>query len=111
MPKKIVEAALFMSPKPITSKELSKITGFPEKQVEEKLEELMLDYENEGKGVEITRDPEGWGMRVKPGILPQVAHLTPYSDLKDGHKRTLALVAYKEPIKQSEWDRIFGEKK
>jgi segregation and condensation protein B len=110
MPKRIVEAALFMSPKPVTTKELSKITGFPEGQVEERLEELQKDYDSENKGVEITRDPEGWGMRVKPGILPQVAHLTPYSDLKDGHKRTLALVAYKEPIKQSDIIRIQGNK-
>ncbi|MCK5018357.1 MAG: SMC-Scp complex subunit ScpB, partial [Candidatus Peribacteraceae bacterium] len=109
-PKKVIEAALFMSPKPITSKEIAKMTGFPERHVEERLEELRTDYENDCKGVEITRDPEGWGMRVKPGILPQVAHLTPYSDLKEGHKRTLALVAYKEPIKQSKVIKIQGNK-
>ncbi|MCK4531484.1 MAG: SMC-Scp complex subunit ScpB, partial [Candidatus Aenigmarchaeota archaeon] len=47
---------------------------------------------------------------VKTDLLPKVAHLTPYSDLKDGHKRTLALIAYKEPIKQSEIVRIQGNK-
>ena len=108
MPKKIIEAALFMSSRPMTSEELSKITGHPADRVEEKLEELVKEYE--GKGIEIIRNPEGWWMRVKPEILPKVSHLTPYSDLKDGHKRTLALVAYKEPIKQSEVVRIQGNK-
>ncbi len=108
MPKKLIEAALFMSSRPMTSEEISKITGFPAKRVEERLEELRKEYE--GKGIEIVRNPDGWNMRVKPDILPKVAHLTPYSDLKDGHKRTLALVAYREPIKQSEVVRIQGNK-
>lgn len=108
MPKKIIEAALFMSSRPMSSQEISKITGFPSEHVEERLEELRKEYE--GKGVEIVKNPDGWGMQVKPDILPKVAHLTPYSDLKDGHKRTLALVAYKEPIKQSEVVRIQGNK-
>jgi segregation and condensation protein B len=108
MPKKLIEAALFMSSRSLTSAELSKITGFPQEKVEKRLEELRKEYE--GKGFEIVRNPEGWGMRVKPDILPKVAHLTPYSDLKDGHKRTLALVAYKEPVRQSEIVRIQGNK-
>jgi segregation and condensation protein B len=92
----------------MTSEEISKLTGFPADRVEQRLEELRKEYE--GKGVEIVRNPDGWGMRVKPDLLPKVAHLTPYSELKDGHKRTLALVAYKEPIKQSEVVRIQGNK-
>ncbi len=70
----------------------------------------MKEYENEAKGVEVISNPEGWHMRVKPDVLPKVAHLTPYSDLKDGHKRTLALVVYKEPVKQSEVVHIQGNK-
>lgn len=108
MPKKIIEAALFMSTRPMTTKELSKISGHPPERVEERLEELRKDYE--GKGFEVIRSPDGWNMRVAPDLLPKVAHLTPYSELRDGHKRTLALVAYKEPIKQSEVVRIQGNK-
>ncbi len=108
MPKKLIEAALFMSSRALTAAELSKITGFPQERVEKRLEELRKEYE--GKGFGIVKNPEGWGMRVKPDILPKVAHLTPYSDLRDGHKRTLALVAYREPVKQSEIIRIQGNK-
>jgi segregation and condensation protein B len=110
MPKKLVEAALFMSSRPLSIEEVSKITGVPTKNVQKILEDLRKEYEKNAKGIEIICLPDGWQMRVKPELLPKVAHLTPYSDLKEGHKRTLALVAYKEPIKQSEVVRIQGNK-
>ena len=108
IPKKLIEAALFMASRSMSTEEISKITGFPSDRLEQRLEELRKEYE--GKGIEVVKNPEGWGMRVKTDLLPKVAHLTPYSDLKDGHKRTLALIAYKEPIKQSEIVRIQGNK-
>ena len=110
MSKKLIEAALFMSSRPMTAEEIAKITGVTPANVRKLLDDLSKEYENEAKGVEIISNPEGWHMRVKPDILPKVAHLTPYSDLKDGHKRTLALVAYKEPVKQSEVVHMQGNK-
>jgi len=108
MSKKLIEAALFMSSRPMTPEEIAKITGVPVRSLEKHLTQLQKEYAE--KGVEIIRGPEGWYMRVKPELLPKVAHLTPYSDLKDGHKRTLALVAYKEPVKQSDVVHIQGNK-
>jgi segregation and condensation protein B len=108
MSKKLIEAALFMSSRPMTHEEIAKITGVPVRSLEKHLAQLQKEYAE--KGVEIIRGPEGWYMRVKPELLPKVAHLTPYSDLKDGHKRTLALVAYKEPVKQSDVVHIQGNK-
>jgi segregation and condensation protein B len=108
--RKLIEAALFMSSRPMSAEEISKLTRVPPGDVEKTLGILSREYDGEGKGVEVVRIPEGWEMRVRPDILPKVAHLTPYSDLKDGHKRTLALVAYKEPVKQSDIVRIQGNK-
>jgi len=109
MPKRLIEAALFMSSRPLGLKEISRITGISSLgHIEEKLDELTKEYGE--RGIEIIRNPEGWNMRVRPDLLPKVAHLTPYSELKDGHKRTLALVVYREPIKQSEVIRLQGNK-
>lgn len=107
--KKLLEAALFMSPKPLTLNDLAKITkvnslGY----VKNLLEELANEYS--GSGLEISNNPQGWYMQVRQEVLPEVAHLTPYSDLSEGCKRTLAIVLYKEPVKQSEIIKMQGNK-
>ena len=109
MPKRIIEAALFISSRPLKLEELAKIAGIASLgHVKDLLEELREEYRE--RGIEIVENVDGWYMQVKNEILPMVAHLTPYSDLSEGHRRTLALIAYKEPIKQSEIVRLQGNK-
>lgn len=109
IPKRLIEAALFMSSKPLTTEDLSKLTGIASMgKIEESIEELRKEYGD--RGFEIVRSSEGWSMEVRSEILPKVAHLTRYSDLSGGHKRTLALIAYREPVKQSEIVRMQGNK-
>jgi segregation and condensation protein B len=109
IPKRLIEAALFMSSRPLTTEDLSKLTGIGSLgKIEERLEELRKEYE--GRGFEIVRTPEGWSMEVRSEMLPKVAHLTRYSDLSGGQKKTLALIAYREPVKQSEIVRMQGNK-
>lgn len=111
MHRKLIEAALFMASRPLGIREISKITGIASLgEIERMLGEIRDDYEKAGKAIEIVSEPEGWSMQVKSEFLPKVAHLTRYSDLADGHKRTLALVVYKEPVKQSEIIKIQGNK-
>jgi len=109
MHKKLIEAALFMTNRPLKIKELSKIIdvnslGY----VREVIEELKNEYQE--RGIEIIEFPDGWMMHVRQEFLNKVKHLTPYSDLAEGHKRALAIIAYKEPIKQSELIKIQGNK-
>lgn len=109
MHKKLVEAALFMSPKPLDLNDLGKITGINSLgYLKELLDNLQKDYED--RGLEITKTQDGWHMQVKQELLSKVSHLTPYSDLPEGCKRTLALVVYKEPVKQAEIIKIQGNK-
>jgi segregation and condensation protein B len=107
--KKLIEAALFMASKPLDLNSLSKITGIGSLGLlKEMVEELQNDYGE--RGIEIIHNPEGWSMHVRPGLLDRVAHLAPHSDLPNGCKRTLALIAYKEPAKQSDLIKIQGNK-
>jgi len=108
MPKHLVEAALFVADRPLKVEELSKATGVNVGHVAKVLGELQGEYE--GRALEIAETPEGWHMRVRHDVLPRVAHLTPHSDLTEGCKRTLALILYKEPVKQSEIIKIQGNK-
>jgi len=109
MHKKIIEAALFMTSKPLSLREISKIAGIKSLgYIREIIEELGNEYT--GRGIKITQFPNGWMMQVRDDLLDKVSHLTPYSDLAEGHKRSLAIIAYKEPIKQSELIKIQGNK-
>jgi segregation and condensation protein B len=76
--------------------------------VKQQLEELKAQYGE--RGIEVVSTDRGWHLQVKPAVLPSVAHLTPYSDLSEGSKRTLALVVYKEPVKQADIINIQGSK-
>lgn len=106
---KVIEAALFISARPLTLDYLGKVSGMNSLGVvRESLEKLQKNYEN--KGLEIIKTPHGWAMQVRQDLLDKVAHLTPYYDLSEGCKRTLAIIAYKEPVKQSEIIRMQGNK-
>jgi len=105
----LIEAALFMSPKPLNMEELMRATGIGSLgYLKETLKDLQKDYSE--KGLEILENPEGWHMKVRKEYLPRVAHLTPNADLSEGCKKALALIIYKEPFKQSELIRIQGTK-
>ena len=105
----LIEAALFMSPKPLTMDDLMKATGIGSLgYLKETLRDLQKDYTE--KGLEIAENSEGWHMKVKKEYLPRVAHLTPNADLSEGCKKALALIIYKEPFKQSDLIKIQGTK-
>ena len=105
----VAEAALFLSPKPLMIDELARIMGVSSLgYVKETLEKLAKDYES--RGIEIVSSPAGWEMQVKPGYLNSVAHLAPYADLSEGPKRALALILFKEPLKQSDLIKMQGNK-
>ena len=109
MQKKILEAALFMAPKPLDLNDLAKIAGVSSLgYVKNTLTELQKDYSE--KGIEIVNTPQGWQMQVRQELLPRVSHLAPHSDISEGSKRTLALVVYIEPINQADVIRIQGNK-
>src|SRR3989338_7489127 len=107
--KNLVEAALFMATKPLQLGELIRITGMGSlgylKGVIKNLQEEYVE-----RGLEIVDTPEGLQMKVKKEYLPRVANLTPHSDLSEGHKKTLGLVIYKEPLKQSDLVKVQGTK-
>lgn len=107
--KNLIESALFMATKPLQLDELIRISGIGSLgYLKDAIKGLQKDYSE--KGLEIIETPEGWQMKVKKEYLPSVASLTPHSDLSEGCKKTLALVLYHEPLKQSELVKTQGTK-
>lgn len=100
--KALLEAALFVTDKPLSLERLSKIVGVgSEEEVKQLLTEIKQELGVESRGIELVETPEGYELRVKTEYRERVAKLAPLADLSDGMLRTLAIVAAKQPVKQS----------
>ncbi|MEM5836596.1 MAG: SMC-Scp complex subunit ScpB [Candidatus Aenigmatarchaeota archaeon] len=108
--KALVEAALFVSDKPLSVEKLSKVLGISSKEIEEILAEMQAELQSNERGIELVSTPEGFEFRIKQPYREKVASLAPFADLSDGMMRTLAIVALKQPIKQSTIVKYQGNK-
>ena len=109
--KALLEAALFMSPDPLTLNILSKVTGITSRrELKDILEQIKQEHEIDTKGVELAITQEGYQFKVKDDFINQVSSLTPHSDLTGGMLRTLGLVALRQPMPQSDIVKIQGNK-
>ena len=108
--KPLVEAALFMANKPVSIENLSKMLKRKPEPIKEVIENLKEEFKDETHGIYILETKEGYQIRVKPEYVSRVRTLTPYKDLNRGLLRVLALVAYKQPITQSQIVKVIGNR-
>jgi len=107
--KSIIEAALFAAGKVLTAKELSSLCGLPESQAAALAEDLVGEYAARAGGIEIRKLGEGFAMQVAPGLAAEVISVAP-RELEAPLIRTLAIIAYKQPLLQSKLAEIRGNK-
>jgi segregation and condensation protein B len=99
---KIMEAALFMSPKPLTVEELNNIAKVNSRvETLALIRELMHFYNTRKSALEIVELPVGYQMRVKEEYEDEVQQFAQNSMFSRGVMKTLAFIAYKQPISQS----------
>lgn len=104
-----VEAALFVSGKFMNLKELVALTDVNPIILRDILRTLEERYK--GSGVEIVRREELWKMDVHPDFTYMVNRLaTGQSEFSKAEQETLAIIAYKQPMKQSILIKIRGNK-
>jgi len=108
--KALIEAAFFVSNKPLTPKYLSKLFSIPEEEVETIVNELSNELKREERGIMLIQTSEGYELVVKPEYRNLVAKIAPFSDLSEGVKRTLAIIVAKQPVKQSTIVKMQGNK-
>jgi len=109
--KGLVEAALFVSDKPLSLQRLMKIANTEDSsEIVNAIAEIKRELENDDKGIELSQTPEGFEFRVKSEYRDKIRILAPMSDLSEGMMRSLAIVAIKQPIKQSIIIRYQGNK-
>ncbi|MFH1390870.1 MAG: SMC-Scp complex subunit ScpB [Candidatus Diapherotrites archaeon] len=100
--KRIIEAALFTSPGSVEIRELAKITNSNVAEIRVIVNELIHDYEAKNTSLEIRSDSEGIRMAIKEKYEEYVSHMAASPELHKGIMKTLAYIAYKQPVKQSE---------
>ena len=104
-----VEAALFVSGKFMSLKELVSLTDVNPILLRDVLRTLEEKYK--GKGIEVVRREDLWKMDVHPDFVYMVNRLaTGNSEFTKAEQETLAIIAYKQPMKQSLLIKIRGNK-
>jgi len=107
--KAAIEAALFASGRTLTPKELSDISGLAEERATALADDLAADYAIRNSGIEIKKIGEGYSMQVRFGLAGKILSFAP-KEIEAPLIRTLAIIAYKQPIKQSHLVEIRGNK-
>ena len=106
---KKIEAALFIAGRFLSLKELVSLTDVNPILLRKILEDLEEKYKD--SGVVITKKDDAWKMDVAPNYVDIVNKLaTGSSEFSKAEQETLAIIAYKQPIKQSVVIKIRGNK-
>ncbi len=106
--KGLVEALLFSSDRPQTSKEIARAARMDKLRVEELIEQLLI--ETKDRGVRLVEVQEGYAFRTNPIYSPFVREFLAQRPvrLSRAQLETLAIIAYRQPITRPEVDDIRG---
>jgi segregation and condensation protein B len=122
----VLEALLFSAQKPLTTKELvaalkgagdedelmpNEFARTTEAQVAAALEQLKIEYVQQGRAFQLTEKAEGWQLVSDPAYAPWVRQLFPAvkpARLTPPSLETLAIVAYRQPITRADIEAVRG---
>lgn len=107
--KAVIEAALFASGRTLSPKELADLSGLSEERARALADGLAAEYIARDSGIEIKSIGEGYSMQVRFGLAGRVLSFAP-KEIEAPLIRTLAIIAYKQPIKQSDLVEIRGNR-
>jgi len=107
--KAVIEAALFASGRILSLKELADLCGLSLERTRAMAMDLTAEYAKRSSALEIKCTGDGFVMQVRTRLAGEVVSFAP-RELPAPLIRTLAIIAYKQPIKQSELVEIRGNK-
>jgi segregation and condensation protein B len=106
--KRLVEAIIFAAGNRISQKRVAELAELTEKQTQKLLEELQEDYDKAKNTFKITHMGEDWKFTVQDEFLPIVEKIAPDTELTRSVVETLAILAWKAPILQSDLIKVRG---
>jgi segregation and condensation protein B len=106
----LIEAALYVTGRPIDIKTLGSVIGFrSEDKTRELARQLKANYGTNGSCLEILELSDGrFVMQLRPQYVTHVKRLTTRQLLTSGPMKTLSFIAYRQPITQSYLARVRG---
>jgi segregation and condensation protein B len=122
----VIEALLFAAQKPLTARELvaaiksagaedelmpNEFVKTTEAQVAAALEQLKIEYVQQGRAFQLAEKAEGWQLVSDPAYAPWVRQLFPAAKparLTPPSLETLAIVAYRQPITRADIEAVRG---
>ncbi len=99
---KKIEAVLFAAGNYLNKEQLMNLTQLNKKQLEKSLEELKKHYSEIDSSLELLEDEEGWKLNVKRDYADMVQAVVADAEMPKPIMETLALIAYKSPVLQSD---------
>lgn len=102
---------MFVSGDPITMDAIKNVSELPETELRQILDELISEYRNDARGIQIVEVANGYQMTTSPECSAWVRKLfasgTP-NRLSLPALETLAIIAYNQPIIKAELEQIRG---
>jgi len=97
-----VEAILFSSGKKMSVEDISKLCRAPADTVIKQLQALKSDYDNKNSSLLMVDEGDGWKLTVREQYAPVVRRIVAETELTRTMMETLAVIAWKAPVLQSE---------
>ncbi len=105
---KKVEAVLFAVGKDISSERIASLCSLDVKEVEQIMAGLQQDYEQRDHSLRIMKKENGWKLTVRDEFVPLVSSIVTSTELERPLMETLAVIAWKYPIVQSDVIKLRG---
>lgn len=102
-----IEAILYLKACPLSLKEIAEYAQCDREQVQDALLELMADYAHRDSALEVVETPTGYSLQLRAAFSGLLQNLVP-AELGLGTLRTLAAIALKTPIVQTELIELRG---
>lgn len=105
---KRIEAVLFAVGKEITTERIASLCSLSGEEVEQLMPQLMEEYAQRDHSLQLVKKENGWKLTVRDEYVPLVSSIVTSTELDRPLMETLAVIAWKYPIVQSEIVKLRG---
>ena len=105
----LVEAVLFSAGKPVSVEDIAESARLPVEQALTLLKSLRKAYNGIGSALEIAQIGNKWTIQIREEYVDKARPFAP-PELPTDMVKTAALIAYHQPIRQSDLSDMIGEK-